>query len=126
MNNVLKILDQVGQVKIKSITGRLFHYALILFAFGLISAVSKVNNWITVFLFVIGSIILIFGLIFYAYFAMKNPDFLRSETYQLRKQSLELIGDKDNFNNPNIDNARLISTSPYDLEENNKENKRLG
>ena len=33
----------------------------------------------------------------YIYFSIKNPDYLRSEDYHLRKQSMEILGDKDNY-----------------------------
>lgn len=32
----------------------------------------------------------------YFYFLCTNPDYLRSEDYQLRRHSLEMLGDKDN------------------------------
>lgn len=125
-NSILKIFDQIGQIKVKSITGNIFRYALFLYGFGTITAIFKVEKWVVIILFSIGTLILLFGFFFYAYFAKKNPDFLRSETFQLRKKSLELIGDKNNFNNPNMDKVPIISTSPYDLEENKNENIKLG
>lgn len=31
----------------------------------------------------------------YLYFMFNNPDYLRSESYQIRKQAIETLGDKD-------------------------------
>lgn len=127
MNGILKILDQVGQVKIKSITDNLFRYGISLIGFGTISATQILNAqiWVTIILFTLGTIFLGCGLFYYGYFAKRNPDYLRSEIYQLRKQSLELLGDKDNHSNPNLDKITMI-TSPYDKEEDGDKTKQLG
>lgn len=122
---MLKILDQLGHVKVKSITDILFKYGAIILGMGVISAIAKCETWIIITIFLLSGLFLILGLIFYAYFALNNPDYLRSEIYQLRKKSLDLIGDKENFQNPNIINISSI-TSPYDNKDDQDTNKKLG
>ena len=78
------------------------------------SAYAKIALWVSVLLFSIGGLFIFIGLFFYCYFSFKNPDYLRSENFQIRKQSIELLGDSDNFNNPNIANIiQIASPSPY-------------
>lgn len=125
INPLMKILDQVGKVKIKSVTDSLFRFGIWLIGFGTTSAIFKAQTWVAIFLFSLGGIFLVVGLYFFWYFAKRNPDYLRSEIYQLRKQSLELLGDKDNMGNPNLQDIPLI-TSPYDEEEGGDETKKLG
>jgi len=102
-------------VKIKSITDSLFRYGTLLIGLGIFSSSKHVGTHIgiSISILVFAALFLFIGLGFYWYFAIKAPDYLRSETYQLRKQSLELLGDKDNHDNPNLDKIELI-TSPYD------------
>lgn len=49
----------------------------------------------------------------YLYFSFKNPDYLRSEDYHLRKQSIEMLGDKDNYLPLDLREIRGIA-NPYD------------
>lgn len=120
--NWTKVLNQVSKIQIKSITDSLFKYALYLFVLGTISAICKTTEWVSILLFSSGGTFALIGLGFYFYFAKKNPDYLRSESFQLRKQSIEIIGDKENQYNPNMKNIILI-TSPFSLKESNNESK---
>lgn len=107
-----KILDQISKVQIKSITDPLFRYSAILFGLGTITAIFKTDAWVTITLFAIGCLLLIVGLAFFIYFGVKSPDYLRSETFQLKKQTIELLGDKENTMNPNVKELKFIA-SPY-------------
>jgi hypothetical protein len=121
--NWTKILDQVSKIQIKSITDSLFRYGLYLFALGTISAVFKTSAWVTILLFSIGGLFTLIGLFFYSYFSIKNPDYLRSESFQIRKQSIEMLGDKENQLNPNMKSVIYIA-SPFakELGEENEKN----
>ena len=107
-----KILDQVSKVQIKSITDPLFRYSAIVYGFGTITAIFRTDSWVTVVLFLLGSLLLFVGLVFFIYFCINEPDYLRSENFQLKKQSIELLGDRDNTMNPNIKELKFIA-SPY-------------
>ena len=113
--NWTKVLDQVSKIQIKSITDSLFKYALYLFVLAVISGIFKTEVWITILLFSIGGLFALIGLGFFIYFAKKNPDYLRSESFQLRKQSIEMLGDKDNYLNPNVKNIIYVA-SPFSNE----------
>lgn len=115
MINFTKIFNQVNSIKIKSVTDSLFRNGLLFGILGLISAIFKTESWVTIVLFSICGLFCIFGLSFFIYFSRKNADYLRSETFQLKKQSIELIGDKENQLNPNV--KELVSiTNPYSEE----------
>jgi hypothetical protein len=111
------ILHQVSKFRVTSITDSLFKYGLYILMVGTISASEtfKAPLWVTIILFLLGGIFLLIGLTFYIYFAKKNPDYLRSENFQLRKQSIEILGDKDNSLNPNIKEIIYIS-NPFSKE----------
>lgn len=113
--NFNRILDQLIQVRVKSVTDSLFKYGSIVLVITLIAAIFKVDSWVVVVFFVVAIILFMVALIIYVYFAFKAPDYLRSESYQLRKQSLELLGDNDRATNPNIRNVPSI-TNPYNKE----------
>ena len=46
----------------------------------------------------------------YLFFMFNNPDYLRSESYQIRKQAIEKLGDKDGLLPTNV--AQVINV-PY-------------
>lgn len=115
MGNWTKIFEQVNKIQIKSITDSLFRYGLFLFVLATVSSVFSTAIWGTILLFSIGVLFELFGLGFYCYFSIKNPDYLRSESFQIRKQSIEMLGDKENHLNPNIKNVIFIA-SPYSQE----------
>ena len=57
---------------------------------------SKVSGWLSAASFVVGLIPVVAFFISYMYLLFKNPEYLRSEDYQLRMNSMRLLGDKDN------------------------------
>lgn len=119
------MLEQVNKVQVKSITDSLFRYGLGIFTLGTISSIFSSVSWIMILLFSFGGLFLLMGLFFYCYFSFKNPDYLRSESFQIKKQSIELLGDKENQHNQNLRNVVLIA-SPYsskELDENSSSNK---
>ena len=63
----------------------------------LFSFASYTDNALFRFIFcIIGLIPVILFSISYLYFMFTNPNFLRSEDFQLKAESLKLLGDKDN------------------------------
>lgn len=122
MFSLTKIFEQVGLIKVRSITDSLFRYGLLILCLATFAAIFKVDTWILILLFSFGGLFLIIGLIVYCIFTKKNPDFLRSESYQLKKQSIELLGDKDNMINPHVEKVIFI-TSPYNSDEGEGRNK---
>lgn len=125
INSFLRIFDHIGKVKIKSITDTLFKYGTTILVVASLTAVfNKPPTWSIILLYGLGSLFLIFGLVFYAIFAFKNPDYLRSETYQIQKQSLELMGDSSNQGKIDLSEKPIVN-SPFDQKENDDETKLL-
>lgn len=103
MTEWTKIFDQVEKVQIKSVTDVLFKYGFIGFSIGTIGfAFAKIPQWMLIVIFSFSGLFLLIGLFFYIYFAVKKPEYLRSEIHQQRMRAMELLGDKDNVDNPNI------------------------
>lgn len=70
---LFKLLDHVGQVKVKSVTDPLFKYGMFPLGFGAVSAAMGAETWVIIFLFCTGGLFLILGLGFYWFFAVKAP-----------------------------------------------------
>jgi hypothetical protein len=107
-----RVLQQAGQIRISSITDSLFKYGFLLIVLATFASVAKATLWVCILLFSFGGLFLITGLAVFCIFAKLNPDYLRSENYQLKKHSIELLGDKNNSANPHVDKVVLI-TNPY-------------
>lgn len=119
-------MDRVAsKLQIKGITDNLFIYSLVIFSIGTIASIFKAESWITIFLFILGGVVVLIALILHIYFSIKKPEFLRSETYQLKKQTIEIIGDKDNLMNPHVKDLKYIA-SPFSLEPGEDKKNKLG
>jgi hypothetical protein len=91
-------IRSISKVQIKSITDSIFRYCLLFCTLGLTSspAALQIPIWVPIILFSCGGLLLSMGAFFYCYHSVRNPDYLRSETFQLKKRSIELLGDKEN------------------------------
>lgn len=108
-----KIFDQINKVQIKSVTDTLFKYGFIGFSIGTLGlAIANLPQWVPIVIFSFSGLFLSVGLWAYVYFAFKKPEYLRSETHQQRMRAMDLLGDKDNADNPNILQLPLI-TNPH-------------
>lgn len=98
-----KIFDQAEKVQIKSVTDALFRTGVLLFTIGGFTAVvGKSPPWVLIVIFCCGCLFLLVGLVMYIYFALNKPEYLRSETHQQKMRVIDLLGDKDNADNPNV------------------------
>ena len=104
-----KILNQVSSIEVKSVTDSLFKYGLIALLIGVLSSVFSKQEWVTIVIISVSVFFILFGSVFYGYFAIKHPEFLRSETFQTQKQAMELLGDNKNSNNKNLNNIPLVT-----------------
>lgn len=68
-----------------------------------------------------GTVPIVIFAVSYIYFMVKEPNFLRSEEYQLKANSLKLLGDKDNPLEANADDVIAIN-NPMLPNPNNKKN----
>lgn len=110
-----KLTEQVGKIKVKNVVDMPLFYALWVLAFALISGIFCKLNWVIIVLFCFAGLLVLLAIFGYIYFTFKNPDYLRSEEYHLRKQSIEILGDKENFLPVNAQNIVDI-TNPYPLQ----------
>ncbi len=80
--------------------------------FIIVSAYLKLPEWLIVVLLWFSGAILVLVLLAYVGFAIFKPDYLRSESYNLRKQSLSILGDKENYKK--VDMRHLVDiANPY-------------
>ena len=57
---------------------------------------SRTSGWLSIAYFFVAFLLVGVFIFSYLYFLFKNPEYLRSEEYQLRMSSMRLLGDKDN------------------------------
>lgn len=117
-----KIFSQVSQLKVKSVTDALFKYGALCILFGVITSIFTNKDWVTITILCFGGLFLSIGLVFYGYFAIKKPDYLRSEIYQLKKQAVEILGDNERANNKNLENIPSLMNPYYDKNDLDEEN----
>ncbi len=84
-------------------------------------AFCSTQVWLQITFITVGILPVIFTGCCYTYFMCKNPDYLRSEEYQIKKQSLGILGDKDHTLSGaehivNIANPLLLTTTTKDHE----------
>ncbi|MBK7374821.1 MAG: hypothetical protein IPJ02_04430 [Chitinophagaceae bacterium] len=119
--DLTRLTEQVNKIKVKNVVDMPLFYGLWVLALTVISAIFKSqlgNNCPILFC----RTIILIATFSYFFFAMKNPDYLRSEEYHLRKQSLEILGDKEKL--LPIDGQNIVDIAnpyPTQLEEGKNE-----
>ena len=110
-----KLTDQVNKIKVKNVVDMPLFYGLWILVLAVISGIFCKLDWVTVLLFCFAGLLFLLAGFGYFYFTFTNPDYLRSEQYHLRKQSLEILGDKDNL--LPVDAQNIVNvTNPYQLQ----------
>ena len=99
----------MSSIKVKSITDPLFRFSLLFGVLGGAVACFPAPPFVWIFFLSCCGICLLLGIGFFIYFAIKCPDYLRSESFQISKQSLEMLGDDKNRLNPNMDKITIIA-----------------
>ena len=116
MPNFMRSLSQaISSFQVKSVIDPLIKLFLILLLFILVGAALKITEWIIICMVSFEGLVLLLIVCSYIGFAIYKPDYLRSETYNLKKQSLSIIGDKENYKRVDMRNLVDIA-NPY-LEE---------
>ena len=90
-----RVSEGIHGIKVKSILDIPIKALLILFLLVVIAAIFKVDTWILIVMFSIVGLLFLFILFVFMWFAIKEPDYLRSESFQLRMRTLEVMGNKD-------------------------------
>lgn len=110
--DISKITGQIARIKVTSVVDKLFIFGLLFISLAMVGGFFKLETYIIITVLGLGIVMTIVGIISYAYFADKNPTYLRSEEFHLRQQSIEMLGDKENY--LPIDGKDIVSiTNPY-------------
>lgn len=118
-----KLTQQVSTIKVKNVVDMPLYYGLFTLLFALISSAVSKYEWVTVVFFAFAGLLFLIALFGYLYFSFKNPDYLRSEQYHLRKQSLEILGDKEKLLPVEAENIVLITNPDANLLEEGENSK---
>lgn len=117
-----KATEQISKIKVKNVVDMPLFYGLLVLMLSVVSGIFCQLKWVTVVLLVFAGVLFAMAVFGYFFFTFKNPDYLRSEEYHLRKQSLEILGDKDKL--LPVDGQNIVDiTNPYSsqIEENKSE-----
>lgn len=114
MPQFLNSLSQaITSIRVKSVIDPLIKLFVIVLLFIIVMAYLRLPEWIIICMICFAGLILLLVLIAYSCFAIYKPDYLRSENYNLRKQSLSILGDKDNYMTVDMKNIVDIA-NPYE------------
>ena len=108
------ITHAISKIKVKSVVDSLGKIMIISLFLFIIAAIFVNETWVLIFLACFLGFLLLLFLTSYCYCLIKNPDLLRSEEYNIKKQVVEMLGDKDNYQL--IDSEQLASIAnphPY-------------
>lgn len=99
LNNLLKpfkAFSVLGKVTVNSaLNPLLWAMGILLFFMAVILISGKVDFLITIIFIVLLFLIIICLIGGFLYFMLKKPDYLRSESYQLQRYSMEMMGEKN-------------------------------
>lgn len=110
-----KITEQVSKIKVKNVVDMLLFYGLWVLVLAVLAGIFSKFVWVIIVLFCFAGLLFLIAGFGYVYFLFKNPDYLRSEEYHLRKQSLEILGDKEKL--LPIDGQNIVDiTNPYPIQ----------
>lgn len=95
MSSHIKTDSIAQQVAVKSAVNPSL-WACAVISLPLFALASKTNGWLSKASFAVGLIPVSAFIFSYIYLLFKNPEYLRSEEYQLKMNSIRLLGNKDN------------------------------
>lgn len=117
MNSFIPFLNRVqnslGSIEVKGVPDKLWRVLILMFVVLLTSSCFDVKNWCLILMAVIIILTFFLTVTVYIYFMVKKPDYLRSESFHIRKQAIEMLGDKDGLLPTNVD--KVINV-PYTSE----------
>lgn len=108
------ITHAISKIIVKSVVdslGKLLLFSMVIF---LLSAIFVKETWVLIVLVCFCGILLLMYIISHFYCLIKNPDLLRSEEYNIKKQVVEVLGDKENHLLIDSENlASIANPNPY-------------
>ncbi|HBV01287.1 MAG TPA: hypothetical protein DEF00_02745 [Candidatus Taylorbacteria bacterium] len=87
-------------------------WACVVISIPLFVLASKTEGWLSIASFIVALVPVGAFAFSYLFLLFKNPEYLRSEEYQLRMNSMRLLGDKDNPLHANAENIVSVINNP--------------
>lgn len=109
------ITNAIGKIIVKSVVDSLGKLMLFVLALLVLAAIFVNERWVIIFIAIFAGLLLLVYLVSHFYCLINNPDLLRSEEYNIRKQIVEVLGDKDNLLPVDSKNIASIA-NPYSNE----------
>ena len=112
-----RIQNSIGTIEVKGVPDKLWRVLLLLVVVLVGGAYLRIKEWCLILIAIVLGLVLLLAFGVYIFFMLKNPDYLRSESFQIRKQAIEILGDKDGLLPTDV--AQVINvpyTSPKLLE----------
>lgn len=112
-----RIQNSIGTIEVKGVPDKLWRALLLLVIVLVGGAYLQIKDWCLILIAIVLGLVLLLAFGVYIFFMLKNPDYLRSESFQIRKQAIEILGDKDGLLPTDV--AQIINvpyTSPKLLE----------
>lgn len=112
-----RIQNSIGTIEVKGVPDKLWRVLLLLVIVLVGGAYLQIKEWCLILIAIVLGLVLLLAFGVYIFFMLKNPDYLRSESFQIRKQAIEILGDKDGLLPTDV--AQVINvpnTSPKLLE----------
>ena len=112
-----RIQNSIGTIEVKGVPDKLWRVLLLLVIVLEGGAYLQIKEWCLILIAIVLGLVLLLAFGVYIFFMLKNPDYLRSESFQIRKQAIEILGDKDGLLPTDV--AQVINvpyTSPKLLE----------
>ena len=112
-----RIQNSIGTIEVKGVPDKLWQVLLLLVVVLVGGAYLQIKEWCLILIAIVLGLVLLLAFGVYIFFILKNPDYLRSESFQIRKQAIEILGDKDGLLPTDV--AQVINvpyTSPKLLE----------
>lgn len=115
MSNWLNsITHAISRIIVKSVVDSLGKLMLFSLMFFVIAAIFVKEGWVLIVLACIIGLLFIMYAISHFYCLFKNPDLLRSEEFNIKKQIVEVMGDKDNHQLIDTEHlASIANPNPY-------------
>lgn len=115
MSNWLNsITHAISRIIVKSVVDSLGKLMLFSLMFFVIAAIFVKEGWVLIVLACILGLLFIMYAISHFYCLFKNPDLLRSEEFNIKKQIVEVMGDKDNHQLIDTEHlASIANPNPY-------------
>ena len=112
-----RIQNSIGTIEVKGVPDKLWRVLLLLVVVLVGGVYLQIKYLCLILIAIVLGLVLLLAFGVYIFFMLKNPDYLRSESFQIRKQAIEILGDKDGLLPTDV--AQVINvpyTSPKLLE----------